>query len=41
MREKLFPEGAFVAGARALELLTWPEDRRLLEEALDYRARHG
>jgi diadenosine hexaphosphate hydrolase (ATP-forming) len=41
MREKLFPEGAFVEPARALELLTYPEDRRLLEEVLEYRATQG
>jgi diadenosine hexaphosphate hydrolase (ATP-forming) len=41
MREKLFPEGAFVEPTRALKLLAYPEDRRLLEEVLAFRAEHG
>jgi diadenosine hexaphosphate hydrolase (ATP-forming) len=38
-REALFPEGAFVTPDEALTRLTFPEDRRLLAEALAKRPR--
>lgn len=36
--ESLFPEGGFKTVEEALELLTWPEDRRLLEQVLAARS---
>ena len=36
--ESLFPEGGFKPVEEALELLTWPEDRKLLEEVLAARS---
>ncbi len=35
LREKLFPDGAFVPPGEALERLSFHEDRRLLERLLD------
>ncbi len=37
MREELFPEGRFMPVAEALELLSYPEDRRLLNQVLGHR----
>ena len=43
--ESLFPEGGFKPVEEALELLTWPEDRKLLDEvrqrATQHRRRYG
>ena len=36
--ESLFPEGGFKPVEEALELLTWPEDRKLLEDVLAARS---
>ena len=38
MRESLFPEGAFLEPAEALERLTFDEDRDLLRRVLEHRA---
>lgn len=35
MSEPLFPEGRFVSGAKALAMLSFPEDRSLLRQVLD------
>lgn len=37
--EDIFPEGAFMEPAEALERLSFPEDRDLLQRVLDHRTR--